>query len=207
MSRLLLALVLLLPSQAVMSPQAASAEASVIVGFDNESVNGAWSGPGAEDGFAYARLSGGLWLQAGDAASTGGNPAPHMQGLLGSKGGRFAIVRAGGGRFTFDGADVARIFVRPGVGQAVIFQGLAGGRPVGTDRFATAPATNAWTSHASAALSGLVLDELRVTLEAEGVTATQAVDNIVLTPVDSVSWRRRAAPVAIARAGVSGRRR
>lgn len=195
MARVLLSLALLL------WPVAAAPASAVVIGFDAESVTGAWNGPGAEGGFAYSRLAGGLWLQAIDSASTGGNPVPHMEGLLGAGGGTLRIVRTGGGGFLFDGADVAQVFLKSGAARSVTFQGLLDGRTVGTDLFATAAVSNAWVSHASVALAGLVIDELRIILDTAQASVTEAVDNIALTVVDSVVGRDPAGPVAVARAG------
>lgn len=130
--------------------------------------------PTAEGIFTYDTFSGGLFRD-----TQGNGDGFNMEGCSVCGGGVLRVVRndVAGGTFTFDGADVAFQF-----NQAfnIGFEGFRLGASQGTDFFLTT-ADSAYTTHLSSALSGVQIDELRVTLAATSSTAT-VVDNIVLTP-------------------------
>lgn len=127
----------------------------------------------AEGIYTYSTFSGSLFRD-----SFGNGDAFAIEGTSSAGGGVMSIVRNDivGGLFTFDGADV--LFQFGAIG-AVTFEGFLLGVSQGIDSFATTP-DSAWSSHVSAVLSGVSIDELRVSLDA-GSTFAEGVDNVRLS--------------------------
>lgn len=174
MKQLAIALTLVV---AVLS-NAASADT---ITFGNESA-GAFFGPSAEGNFSYSLFGGGLFV---DALS--GNPGEQMEGSIPADGGTLQIVRNDvvNGLFTFDQASV----VQWSFGAvSVVFEGYLGGALQASDSLLTSATSLTHTTLASANLSGVMIDELRVILDASSSSsAWEGVDNIVVTPVPEPS--------------------
>lgn len=148
---------------------------------------GGFTGPTTEDGFTYSLLSGGLFVQ--DV----GNPGQDMEGAIEFGGGALKIVSAGAATFIFDSVDFAA-FDSAGTGsQTLSVEGSLGGSAIGTDHYTlantdvTQPKYANWTTEAAASLAGKTLSELDILLPAgafpNGSFFTEAIDNVVLTPV------------------------
>jgi hypothetical protein len=148
-----------------------------------------FTGPVTEAGFTYSTLSGGLFV------NSFGNPGQDMEGAERVGGGVLKIVRAGGGDFNFDDVDFAA-FDSTGTGsQTLQVAGLLGASMVGTDMYTLAntsifsPKYSNWTTEAASVLAGKTLSELDITLNAGlalSFAFTEAIDNVVLTPVSAV---------------------
>lgn len=179
--RFLLALALF----AVAAPQAASA---VVIEFDGivTDSDGLFTGPVTEDGFDYDLLTGtpGLF-----GTFFFGNPGPSMEGSTKKGGGTLRIRRSDGGLFTFDAADISNWSAYgTALPQDIAFVGLLAGVELDTDFLSTLGDT--WVTRVSFDLAGVLIDELRVVLDAALETLpaqewAETVDNIVLTVVDA----------------------
>jgi hypothetical protein len=123
--------------------------------------------------FSYDTYSGGLYRD-----SQGNGDASDMEGCSACGGGVLRIFRNDflGGIFTFDGADVAYQYSSQ---YSIPFAGYLGGFLQGTDTFLTNNSSS-YTSHVSSVLSGVPIDELRVTLDAATLFAT-VVDNVIVS--------------------------
>ena len=131
-------------------------------------------GATAEGSFTYDTFSGALYRD-----TQGNGDAFDMEGLSGV-GGVLSVVRndVPGGLFTFDGADVAWQF---DIADTISFEGFLLGVSQGIDSFLTTADSN-YSTHASSVLSGINIDELRVTMNAPSGTAS-VIDNLVVTSV------------------------
>lgn len=167
-----------------------SANAAVIT-FETAPAGPGFTGSVNEDGFTYARLSGGLFV------GNSGNPGQDMEGDFGTGGGVLDITSASAGsRFTFSGLDYAA-FAASGTGsQTLTVTGLLGGSVVRTSAYTLAntatdtPKYANWTSESASGLAGVTIDDLRITLNAAGnsegtspLDASQNIDNVVLNAV------------------------
>lgn len=161
---------------------------SATIGFDNELVNGAWSGPQIEDGFTYELLEGELWAQVVLLPTwLNGNPLPYMQGRASAGGGTLGLTRADGGVFTFDAVDVAW-HKQSGpfrASESIEFSGYLEGEFIASDQLETFSSHNVWRTVASSNLAGLAIDELRVRLDATNSIngPWESIDNIVVSAV------------------------
>jgi hypothetical protein len=160
---------------AVVLPGAASAD---IITFST-GTPGVYSGPTVEGDYSYGVFSGGLFLDG-----TNGDPGAEMQGLIASNGGALQLVRDDivGGLFTFDQASVEQWNFGA---VPVVIEGYLGGALQGTDSLMTSSTSLVHTTLASVNLNGVVIDELRVFLDASsaGPGGWEGIDNIVLTSV------------------------
>lgn len=108
-----------------------------------------------------------------------GSPQPHLEGA--ASGGVLSITRNDtlGALFTFVSADVAQ-FNRVGV--PILVQGFRQGILQQTDNLATLAAFDTYATRASLNLSGVQIDELRITLDFANTTGPsfQEMDNVVL---------------------------
>lgn len=136
---------------------------------------GSFVGPTIEGDYAYDEFSGGLFRD-----TQGNGDSFNMEGESISGGGILEVYRDDivDGLFTFDGADVMYQFNSV---YGITFEGYLGGLLQGSDIFATNN-TSTYTTYASSGLSGVYIDQLRVTLDAASSWAT-VVDNIVVTSV------------------------
>ena len=145
--------------------------------FSGAGATGIFSGPVDEGIFRYDTFSGGLVVQAGSR----GNPVPHMEGNGFTGGGVLSIIRndIAGGLFTFDAADVAVVSFD---GNNVVTEGFLLGASQGSDTLITLNGDNNWVTRNSVNLSGVLIDELRITLDALGSPAGwEELDNVVVT--------------------------
>ncbi|MBN1569837.1 MAG: PEP-CTERM sorting domain-containing protein [Acidobacteria bacterium] len=154
-------------------PQLIRADVITFVGILGDGVT-----PTVEGDFFYEAYSGRLYRDSvgnGDSYDMEGS----AQGYQGIYGGVLSVVRndLAGGLFTFDGSDVLFQFDQA---YAIIFEGYLNGAFLASDSFLT-PDNSTWATYASVNLSGILIDELRVTLDATPITATN-IDNLVLTP-------------------------
>ena len=158
-----------------------SAASADTITFSNESA-GAFVGPSAEGDFSYTLFGGGLFVDA-----LNGNPGEEMEGSIPADGGTLQIVRNDvvNGLFTFDQASV----VQWSFGAVpVVFEGYLGGALQASDSLLTSATSLTHTTLASTNLSGVMIDELRVILDASSSSpAWEGVDSIVVTPVPEPS--------------------
>lgn len=132
--------------------------------------------------FSYSVFSGGIFRQA-DLA---GNPVPHLEGRVVTGGGTLTIGRndAISGLFYFNAADIA-VYNRTNT--PVLFEGFIGGVLQASDSLATLAGDDNWATQASVNLSGIAIDELRITLDAAGTGSSgnfEELDNVVLSLTD-----------------------
>lgn len=159
-----------------------TANAAVIT-FSGCTNGGGFAGPVAEGAFSYSAFSGNLFCD------TDGNTGNDLEGTAGSGGGVLDIFRndVAGGVFTFNGSDIKFEFTQA---VSVTFVGLLNGVTKGTDVFTTA-ADSSWTSKTAVNLSGVSINELRITLIGPEGGAGD-VDNVGVTAGASVpepsSW-------------------
>lgn len=134
--------------------------------------------PTVEGIFIYDTFSGALFRD-----TQGNGDGFNMEGLSGT-GGVLRVVRndIASGIFTFDQSDVALQFNQS---VNIDFEGFLLGVSQGMDSFLTT-ADSAYSTQASSVLSGVTIDELRVTLATTPTTAT-VIDNLVLTPIPEPS--------------------
>lgn len=174
----------------VASALASSALANVIT-FETAPLGDGFTGPVTENGFTYSRLSGLLSVRSL------GNPGQDMEAGVpggptgGPGGGVLKIVSATGGNFNFDDIDFAAFF-QFGVGmQTLSVEGFLGASTVGMDTYtlpntSNVPYTN-WTTELASTLAGKTLSELDIPLNGGGSPGTaslEAIDNVVLTPLE-----------------------
>jgi hypothetical protein len=137
---------------------------------------GAPVAPAVEGGFRYSTFSGGLFRD-----TEGNGDGFDMEGCsaCGTGGGVLDLVRndLAGGLFTFEGADIAFQFSSA---HNITFAGYRLGNLTATDVFTTLD-NSAYKTVASLQLAGVLIDELRVTLDAAPTFAT-ALDNVRVTP-------------------------
>jgi hypothetical protein len=150
-------------------------------------------GPTVEGAFLYDTFSGGLFRD-----SQGNGDAYNMEGCSVCGGGVLRVVRndVAGGLFNFGGSDVAFQFNQA---FSIVFEGFLLGVSQGSDSFLTL-ANSGYSTHLSSVLSGVAIDELRVTMSATSATAT-VVDNLVVNPVEAVP---EPATLALLAAGLTG---
>lgn len=146
---------------------------------------GVFVGPASEGIFTYDVFSGGLY----HAATGGGNPVPHLEGLASVNGGVLRIVRndIAGGLFTFEAADVAVHFFD---GNNVTVEGFLLGVLQNTDTLLTQAGNENWVTRFSDNLDGVLIDQLRITLNAstsDDESRWEELDNVVLTTQTTVS--------------------
>jgi hypothetical protein len=127
-------------------------------------------GLSAEGIFSYNTFSGGLFRD-----TQGNGDLFDMEGCSICGGGVLTLFRndVAGGLFTFSGSDVGFQFNQV---QNISFQGYLLGGLVGTDVFAT-PGNSTYSTQNSSVLSGVLIDELRVILNATGNSAA-IIDNV-----------------------------
>ena len=130
-------------------------------------------GPTVEGNYLYDTFSGGLFRD-----TQGNGDSYNMEGCSSCGGGVLELVRndVAGGFFVFDGADVMYQF---GSVYGIQFTGLRNSVVQGIDIFNT-NAVSTYTTYASLNLSGVIIDQLLVTLDAAGNFAT-VIDNVVIT--------------------------
>jgi hypothetical protein len=123
--------------------------------------------------YTYSTFSGGLFRD-----SLGSGDSYAMEGCSACGGGVLKIVRNDlpGGDFTFGGSDVMFQFNQM---YGITFEGYLDGALLASDVFNTTN-NSTYSTHASVNLFGVVIDELRVRLDATGSTAT-VIDNVVVT--------------------------
>lgn len=168
---------------------AACAHASTIT-FETSTFLSKLPAPITEAGFTYASQSGVVVI------NNLGNPNLHIQGFASGGGGVMEISRAGGSDFLFDSLDFAAYHITGTGAQTLTIEGLLDGSIVGTDQFTLAntkvfaPSYGNWTTELASLLAGQKIDTLRIHLNAgtngSDVLFVEAVDNVVLTPVDPV---------------------
>ena len=154
---------------AAMGFAGSSMAAVTTIGFAPIPLGDIGSGSYVEGDFTYSLLAGtgGLWGQTVFAGDSTGNPFPHLEGLADAGGGTLRIVRTGapGGLFNFDSADIST-FGFGGIASIVSFTGYLGGLiQASADDLVTIVGDNNWVVRASANLSGVAIDELRVRLD------------------------------------------
>lgn len=152
-----------------------AANASVIT-FGPGSI-GSPVGSTVEGNYTYDTYGGALFRD-----TQGNGDLFNMEGLSGT-GGVLSIVRTDGAGvlFTFDGADIGWQFNRA---DTIYFEGFLGGLSQGSDSFLTT-ADSLYSTIVSSILSGLVIDELRITMNAPSGTAS-ILDNVILSEKSAV---------------------
>ncbi len=144
-----------------------------------------FSGSATEAGFTYSVLSGNLY------SNVWGNPDRDMEGDSSGGGGVLKIVSAVPGLFTFSGLDYSA-FSSNGTGsQTLNVSGMVSGSVVGSTSYLIAntltfnPSYSNWSTFGAGGLTGINIDELRITLNGSFVASpflatSQNVDNIQL---------------------------
>jgi PEP-CTERM motif len=144
------------------------------------SFGSAFSGSIAESGYTYSTASGSLFL-----TSSSGNPGKDMEGNEEFGGGVLNIVSTSSGDFTFAGLDFSA-FGASGT-ETVTVAGFLKGVLEGTDTYTLAsssvfPYSN-WTSEIASNLAGISINDLKITLPANGTARDSSnIDNVVLNP-------------------------
>jgi hypothetical protein len=139
--------------------------------------------PSAEGAFAYDVLGGELFR-----SDIRGNPSPDIEGVPAFSGGILDVVRndVPGGLFTFQSSQIAEFSFRPSrpILFPVFFAGYRNGVLQGTDTFTPLTQDGTFTTVLPAHLSGVALDELCVTLQADigDFGRWIAADNLTLAP-------------------------
>ena len=156
---------------ALVLPSIASATVITFTGSVEEFGPG---NPTVESGYRYDALSGTL------IRSVRGNPNPSIEGRFNTTGGILQIVRddLAGGLFTFDGADIAKDNF--GIGRFIVIAGYRNGVLQASESFQSSASDLVFTTISSIALSGVLIDELQIGLEALD-SQSEIVDNVVLT--------------------------
>jgi len=145
---------------------------------------GSLTGPVTENGFTYSTLSGELFV------NSPGNPGQDMEGSEAAGGGALKIVSATGGDFDFNALDYSAFNISGTGSQMLVVKGLLGASTVGMDTYTLASTSNIpytnWTTELASVLAGKTLSELDITLNAGFPAFTEAIDNVVLTPLAAV---------------------
>ena len=176
-------------------PGAASATVLTFAGPIGEILPGS---PTVEDIYRYDAMPGGALFR-----QSSGNPLPSIQGRTVTGGDVFRVVRddIAGGRFVFDSVDIAK---NNGGATEIVFEGYLGNVLQAVDTFLTTALNFDFLNVSSLNLSGVVIDELRVILDA-GLfpTPIETIDNLELNVAEpttlallglslaGLGWRRR----------------
>jgi hypothetical protein len=142
------------------------------------SFGSAFSGSVTENGYTYSTASGSLFL-----TGSSGNPGKDMEGNEEFGGGVLNIVSASSGDFTFAGLDFSA-FGTSGT-ETITVAGFLNGVLEGTDTYTLAnssafPYSN-WTSEIASNLAGISINDLKITLPANGTARDSSnIDNVVL---------------------------
>jgi hypothetical protein len=137
-----------------------------------------FTGPVTEAGFTYSKASGSLFVNAY------GDPGADMEGRENTSGGVLNIVSSTASPFTFDSVDFTAFTAITGVPSwSLLVQGYLDGVLQAQETF-THATTNVfeptnWTTEISA-FSDLNLDDLQITLAANGSGTFAAIDNVEL---------------------------